>query len=340
MNWRKLLLPLNGPYYFATWLRNKLFDLGILKSSGFEVPTLVVGNLSTGGTGKTPHTEWILESDLAKQPVVLSRGYGRKTKGFLWVETTHSAYEVGDEPLQIKRKFLSIPVAVCEDRVMAIAQIMADYPDTGLVVLDDAYQHRYLRASLAMLITQFNYPYFNDVVLPAGNLREPRSGAKRAKIVVVSKCPKELSPESMDMFRSKLKLDSDQSLYFSQQLIAAPKFLEGTPVEEDFFHRQAFVFSAIAGGDEWASEVLLKFAGKKGSLTYRDHHRFSRFDIQLLLKKTTEQDVILTTEKDAMRLEPFQEMLQKRTVVYFPLRLTFFGKEEVLKQDLISGLKL
>ncbi len=173
MTWRSLLLPFNLPYLLIIRLRNWAFDTGILKATEFDLPILALGNLSTGGTGKTPHTEAILRLLPDTKFVVLSRGYGRKSKGFFWVESDADADQVSDEPLQIKRKFKSIPVAVCEDRVLAVPQILAEYPDTEAILLDDAFQHRYLKAGTYILLTTWDQPYFSDKLLPAGNLREP-----------------------------------------------------------------------------------------------------------------------------------------------------------------------
>ncbi len=328
MQWRRLLLPFSVPYYVITWLRNKGFDKGILKSSGFDVPTLVLGNLSTGGTGKTPHTEWILKQGLVEHVVVLSRGYGRKTKGFRWVETGSTSDEVGDEPLQVKRKFPSIPFAVCEDRVMAIPLIMAEHPETQLIVLDDAFQHRYLQATVQVLLTTQSSPFSRDSLLPAGNLREPKTGSERADVLVVTKCADNLGESEMEDLRKELG-STGQEVYFSSYKTGDPKELNGKKLDRELLRSShAFVFSAIAGGAQWANSYTDRFKTISGSLTYRDHHRFSRHDIKLLLSKLKPGDMVLTTEKDAMRLEAFKTELADVSVVYFPLELDFFGKEE------------
>lgn len=341
MSWRSLLLPFNLPYSAIVRLRNWAFDAGILKATSFDLPIIALGNLSTGGTGKTPHTEAILRLLSDTKFVVLSRGYGRKSKGFLWVASDASADEVGDEPLQIKRKFQGIPVAVCEDRVLAIPQILAEYPDTEAILLDDAFQHRYLKAGTYILLTTWDKPYFSDKLLPAGNLREPKAGSKRADAVIVTKCPQFPNSLEVDKWNKHLGLEANQSLFFSKMQAGQAYHLNGTPLSESELaslqEKEAFTFSAIAGGSTWSKAYAPFFKSLKGELSYRDHHRFSIHDIKLLKSKVQPGQAVLTTEKDAMRLQPWLTELEGIDVIYFALEIAF-SEEEQVKQFLLSRL--
>lgn len=323
-------------------MRNWAFDKGILKSTAFDLPIIALGNLSTGGTGKTPHTEAILRLLPDTKFVVLSRGYGRKSKGFLWVASDADADQVGDEPLQIKRKFTSIPVAVCEDRVLAIPEILAEYPETEAILLDDAFQHRYLKAGTYILLTTWDKPYFSDKLLPAGDLREPKSGARRADAVIVTKCPQYPNSLEIEKWTKHLGIQGEQALFFSKMKAGQAYRLNGEALSEtdiaSLKEKEAFTFSAIAGGASWSKAYKSFFKSLKGELTYRDHHRFSIHDIKLLKSKVQPGQVVLTTEKDAMRLQPWLQELEGIEVVYFTLELAF-SEEEQLKEFLLSRLK-
>ncbi len=190
---RKLLFPLSVIYGLIMRLRNLLYDVGVLKSRSYNLPVICVGNMNTGGTGKTPHIEYLIRS-LKNHPVaVVSRGYGRNTKGLIEVQLQSEASKVGDEPLQIKKKFPSIRCVVCEKRSKAIEYLMSHHPEVEVILLDDAFQHRSVKAGLNILLTQYDDLYVNDLILPAGNLREPASGASRAQIIIVTKSPSTLN---------------------------------------------------------------------------------------------------------------------------------------------------
>ena len=176
-------------YWAGTTVRNIFYDLGVLKSISFEVPILSVGNLAVGGSGKTPLVEFLIRELKNEYHIaILSRGYGRKTRGFLWVETNISPEKTGDEPLQIKTKFNDVAVAVCEDRVAGAKRILAEKPEINLVILDDAFQHRAIKPSLQLLLSVYSKPFFYDLLLPAGRLRERRNGAQRADAIIFTKC--------------------------------------------------------------------------------------------------------------------------------------------------------
>lgn len=216
---RKLiLLPLSKVYGAVTCVRNWLFDINVLRSREFPVPVVVVGNIAVGGTGKTPHTEYIVEHLRHSYHIgVLSRGYKRSTKGFVMAGPESTAREIGDEPYQIYRKYgREVTVAVCEDRCKGISEMLRLDPAINLLVLDDAFQHRYVKPTFSIVLTEYSRPLTSDHLLPYGRLRESAKGLSRADMVVVTKCPPALSPLQYKLFEKELKLFPYQSLYFSK----------------------------------------------------------------------------------------------------------------------------
>ena len=213
---RFILFPIVPIYYLVTWLRNKFYDTGIMSSKSYNIPVICVGNLSTGGTGKTPMIEYLIRLLKDEKPLAtLSRGYKRKTKGFVLADENATADSIGDEPFQFFRKFEHIQVAVDGDRQNGIKQLITSENKPKVILLDDAYQHRKVKAGFNILLTAYNNLYFEDIVLPTGNLREPRSGAKRADIIVVTKCNKDLADTEKSAIANKLKLNKNQKLFFS-----------------------------------------------------------------------------------------------------------------------------
>ncbi len=194
-SFRYILFPFSIIYGFIIWLRNKLFDKKILRSASFNFPLICVGNLAVGGTGKTPMTEYLVDSKKKYTVATLSRGYKRKTKGFAIADENTTALEIGDEPMQIHKKFPEITVAVAEERVVGIPQLLHEKPNTEIIILDDAFQHREVKAGLNILLTDYHNLYTRDFILPAGDLRDVRSSSKRADIIVVTKCKPDLDEE-------------------------------------------------------------------------------------------------------------------------------------------------
>lgn len=334
---RPLLFPFNPLYALAVGIRNKLFDKGILKSIRFETPTLVIGNLSAGGTGKTPHTEYILRLFEEKKTAVISRGYGRKTKGFIWVEVDSNAKDVGDEPLQMKRKFPNIPFAVCEDRVLAVPELINEFPDTELIIFDDAFQHRYLDGKCKVMLSTWQDLFTRDTFLPAGNLRESKNGASRADIILVSKCPENSSQEDVQIIEKEIRKFAQAPIFFSRFVASPPVFPLGENLTEpSISEKDVFIFSAIAGGSQWANAYLPRFKNKVGELCYRDHHAFSIHDIRLLRKKweVAGKPLLLTTEKDWMRIQPFQEEMKEMQLMYYPIEVELLENAPSFKAQL------
>lgn len=315
---RKLLFPFSFLYAFITSIRNKLFDLNIFKSHHFSIPVIVVGNLSTGGTGKSPMIEHLIRLLENKYKIgVVSRGYKRKTKGFLEVFPENSAAEVGDEPLQIKKKFPNATVVVSEKRAIGIEKIK---DKVDLVLLDDAFQHRNVKPSFSILLTTYGKLYADDFVLPMGNLRESKNGAKRADIVIVTKCPLELSEVKKESIRKKLNLKKHQELFFSRISYAAEIKSESRSKPLEFLNDKSFLLvTGIANPKplvRYLEEKNLKFTHR----SFPDHHHFSASDIEDLEKNK----LILTTEKDFVRLSPF---LKEASLFYLPIMSKIIEKE-------------
>lgn len=296
---RTLLFPVVPIYFSVTWLRNVLYDAGIKKSKSYNFPVICVGNISAGGTGKTPMVEYLIRllKD-EKQIATLSRGYGRKTKGFVLANTSASANSIGDEPFQFYNKFKNeIAVAVDENRQRGISKLQSSNKDLELILLDDAYQHRKVKAGFNILLTTYANPYFNDIVLPTGNLREPRTGAKRANLIVVTKCPDNLTDEAKAAIVKNINPEAHQTVFFST--IGYSKTIQSSTKEVDLNSLSNFTLvTGIAN-----AKPLVSFLKNKGlqfsHLEYKDHYHFSKKDVEVIAKN----DCILTTEKDYMRLK-------------------------------------
>ncbi|MBK9077134.1 MAG: tetraacyldisaccharide 4'-kinase [Flavobacteriales bacterium] len=304
---RLLLWPATAVYGGILHLRHALYDRGLLTSTRPTVPTIAVGNLSLGGTGKTPHVELILRSLEGFSPLAtLSRGYGRKGTGFQEVLSDDTAAKSGDEPLQIARKFPQVRVFVGADRVNAVAAITAKVPDVKAVVLDDALQHRSLNAGLNILLTTWTKPFSNDALLPAGTLRDLRGRARAAGMVIVTKCPGPPNAVEQQKWRTRLHLKPEQVLYFSAIAYDAPNWLLPTegyvPVGQGV---SALLFTGIADPDPLAMHARTLW-GRVDHLAFPDHHPFSPSDLRrlagLFSSFAADPKVLVTTEKDAMRL--------------------------------------
>jgi tetraacyldisaccharide 4'-kinase len=300
MKWlRNLGLPVSLLYGWVVWFRNKCYDWGWFSSRKFDVPILCIGNLSTGGSGKTPMAEWFLSRLLPQRRVaVLSRGYKRQTKGFLLVTGEGSAREVGDEPLQIKRKFPGAVVAVDANRQRGI-DTLVELAGPDLILLDDGFQHRKVTPSRSVLLTAYDELYPEEPYLPAGNLRDHRSQADRADLVVVTKCPAPLPGGERERIQRKLGLKKGQELAFASLCYQPVCDQEGRPVaQKDLMEMRFTLVTGIARPGPLL--VFLRDSGIRFEhLAFRDHHAFSPAELERLKQRQP----ILTTEKDAVRLE-------------------------------------
>lgn len=331
-----LLLPLSKIYGFAVGVRNLMFKWHILKQREFPVPVVVVGNISAGGTGKTPHTEYVIDLLRYKYHIgMLSRGYKRKTKGFVLATSRSTPLDIGDEPYQIYQKFgRDISVAVCEDRCTGIEELLRLDPRINLIVLDDAFQHRYVKPTVSIVLTEFNNPVFFDKLLPLGRLREPAKAIYRADMVVVTKCPTQLKAIEYRIFKNNLKLFPYQKLFFSRFNYTSlrPLFPD---IRKDAPHMSwlgpddtVLVLSGIAN----PKPLVRYLKGFKATIkvkVFPDHHNFNRKDLDAITKRFNElegkQKIIVTTEKDAVRLinNPYFPHQLKPYIFYQPIDVTF-----------------
>lgn len=320
---RKFLFPLALPYWIVTTIRNGLYDLGVFKSHSFEVPVIVVGNLSVGGTGKTPMVEYLVRLLSSRYKVaILSRGYRRKSKGYVLADASSTADSLGDEPFQYHSKFPGITVAVDADRVAGIRKLLesAEVPD--VILLDDAYQHRRVRPDFSILLTTYKELYADDYLLPMGNLRESRSGANRSHVVIVTKCPPDLDSLQREAIRKKLALHPKQRLFFTF-IDYDDKVLSETgalPVRTAKNAKKLLV-AGIAKPQPFFD--FLKIDGDE-TLRYPDHHDFSANDLDAIRQKAAGR-IVVTTEKDYVRLK---DKLHDVPLYYLPMQASFVKKKE------------
>ena len=334
-SWRKLLFPFSWIYQGATSLRNKAFDWGVFESKSFGIPIICVGNLSVGGTGKTPMIEWLIRHlSTTMEVAVLSRGYKRNSSGFQLFDSQSSAAQMGDEPFQLAQKYTNITVAVDANRRNGIEQLLLQRPHVQVILLDDAFQHRWVASDLKILLTTYDNPYHKDCVLPSGNLRESQSGAQRADLIVVTKCPKELSSEMQSNFKNQLGLQSHQSCFFATIGYASRLKGENTPLVSDFIKKEFVLVTGIANPSNLI-QYLDSLDAKYTHLLFSDHHNFSKGDIHRILQKAG-QKPILTTEKDAVRL---RSLLSDKSLFELPIETVFLNDSEPLittiKQHLV-----
>lgn len=328
---RKILFPFSLLYAAVTSLRNFLYDKGFKKSTGFNLPIIAVGNLSVGGTGKTPMVEYLIRLLSDKYNLaVLSRGYKRKSKGFYLAKDTTTIEEIGDEPFQYHSKFKNINVAVNANRVEGVETILKALPKTDVVLLDDAFQHRKIKAGFYIMLTAYNDLFYNDWVLPAGNLRECKSGVKRANVVVVTKCPKDLSEQKMLQIKNKIDIDNDK-IFFStiNYHHSVTNNLEEIAVAD---LKNDFIAVAGIAKPEYFYDYLK--CDKNNCLTFPDHHFFSNQDINNILQKANGRKII-TTEKDYMRL---QNLLPKNQLYYLPIEMCFLKDAALFDLEIVKTL--
>lgn len=328
---RKLLFPFALLYGVITAIRNFLFDKGILKSHRFQVPIIAVGNLSVGGTGKTPQIEYLIRILQENYRVAtLSRGYKRKSKGFLLANSNSTVSDLGDESFQYFTKFSLLKVAVDANRVNGINQLLQMKQKPDVILLDDAFQHRHVRAGKYILLTAFDDLYVDDFMLPTGNLREFTSSAKRAEIIIVTKCPSVLSKEEMHSIKLKLKIKKHQQLFFTSIAYADFVCSENEEIAVETIKKLPKLLVAGIAKPKPFYDFLLN--EKDDYLTFSDHHDFSNSDIALIKEKAKDK-IIITTEKDFMRLKG---KIPKDKLYYLPIKSTFIEKESEFIKILLN----
>jgi len=328
---RKILFPFAVLYGFITGIRNFLFDHGILKSYAFDLPIIAVGNLSVGGTGKTPQIEYLIRL-LAKNYNVatLSRGYKRKSEGFILADATSNAEVLGDEPFQFYKKFKNVQVAVDANRKNGIEQLLSQKQKPEVILLDDAYQHRKVKAGFYILLTSYGELYCDDFILPTGNLRESRSGARRANVIVVTKCPSNLSAAEQDSIKNRLKITKNQELYFTSIEYDEFVFSDEEQIKvTDLVGRDKLLLAGIA---KPASFFAYLQAANDVTMDFPDHHHFSEKDI-LDIKNKSLNKIIITTEKDYVRL---QGRLPADQLFYLPIKSQFLTADEKFRKTIMN----
>lgn len=342
------LAPIAFLYGLGVRFRNQLFNWGILPIEQFPVPVICIGNLAAGGTGKTPHTEYLIRLLHRKYTIaILSRGYKRKTKGFLLATPDSTSDQIGDEPFQIKRKYPDILVAVDSDRRNGIRQLL-DLPADNrpqVILLDDGFQHRYVKPSLSIILTDYHRLYYYDKLLPVGYLREPTEAIRRTDIVIVTKCEKDLKPIEYRIIEDDMKLLAHQELFFTGIIYgelrplfpgaASQRVLRDIRRNDD-----VLLISAIASPDPFIREIE-KYSKKVTPAVFPDHHEFTKIDFQkletLFNQMPSSEKLIIATEKDASRLMNNTDLPEKwKEYLYvLPITINFVGKRETLFDEII-----
>lgn len=336
---RVFLYPLSFLYGGVLRFRHWLFDREILKGSSFNFPIICVGNLATGGTGKTPMTEYLVEMLKDHYKIAtLSRGYKRKTTGFAIANEHTTALDIGDEPMQFHEKYPDLAVAVGEERLAAIPQLLQARPETELIILDDAFQHRQVKAGLNILLTDYKNIYSKDFLLPAGNLRDVPAAAKRAEIIVVTKCRSDMDlPEKEKIIKSIRPLPRQQ-VFFAETIYGQPYHLFNKSAAIINRETRALLISGIAN-PVYLQEFLNNHIGGFEMMRFADHHIFSSDDLKQIIKQfenlQAANKMILTTEKDGMRLKKFEKELGDYPVYALPIKHHFLFYEGQKFEELV-----
>lgn len=325
------LLPIAWIYALVVWIRHKMFDAGKLKSRKFAIPTICVGNITVGGTGKTPFVEYLIRLLQPKHELaVVSRGYKRKSKGMQVSSENSTAEVLGDEPYQIFKKFPKTLVVADSNRCRAIDYIEESHKSVSAIILDDAYQHRYVRAGLKILLIDYNRPIKDDYLLPAGNLRDLKSAQKRANIIVVTKCPSDLKPIDFRNLIKDIKPFPYQSLFFATQEYDTPYHcLTGEKVE--LSKEQSLVLFTGIAKPEPLEEYLREQVKELRTLAFADHHNYNQRDNDKIrgeyLKFANDNRWIITTEKDAAKLSAFSDKIKERLII-IPVKVKILNEGE------------
>lgn len=335
------LYPVSLLYGLITGFRNFLYDSGILSSTSFAVPIICVGNITVGGTGKTPHTEYLLtllERDF--KVAVLSRGYKRETSDFRIATPASDVSEIGDEPLQISRKFPDVLVAVDRRRVNGVRKIMEMAPETDVIILDDGFQHRSITPGFSVLLSDYERPFMRDYMLPYGNLREDQSNMRRADIILITKCPKNLSAIQRRLIVKEVGKSAYQNLYFTSLSYKSPRTVfdgknqEPTSLDLSKCAGSGIVLITGIANPKPLKEYLLKFFSEITELTYPDHYSFREKDIDAIAFAFYNLDAVskylITTEKDAIRLREFSNLEEplRSALYYIPVGIHFLNDDK------------
>jgi len=331
------LYPLSLLYGEIVGMRNKAFDKGVLHTTSFAIPTIVVGNLNVGGTGKSPQIEYLIRLLKGTYKIaVLSRGYKRKTKEFQIANKNSTAEQIGDEPMQFYKKFDNITVAVDTNRVNGISQLSLLRPETDVVLLDDAFQHRQVQPGFVILLTSFDSLYIDDLVLPAGNLREKKEGAKRAQIIIVTKCPDSLSEMEQFDIAQRLELELDQTVFFTKIKYQEEIVNESNQIKVNVLKNyKVLLVTGIANPNP-----LTRFLKEKeidfDHMKFSDHHNFSDKDLKRIkdnfIALKADKKIILSTEKDYVR----NFSMGDKNIYYLPIQTEFLDNEKDFNKIILN----
>lgn len=334
------LYPFSALYWIITGIRNFLYDSGLIKVQEFSIPVICVGNISVGGTGKTPHTEYI--ADLLRKDfniAILSRGYKRKSSGFRFADQSSASWDIGDEPLQMHRKLQGVTVAVDSNRVRGVKTILKERPGTGVIILDDGFQHRRINPGFSIILCDYSRPMIKDHLLPYGNLRESIHGMNRADIILITKSPEDISPIQRRIIVKETNKRPYQNLYFTSIRYEKPVnvFTGSEPVrdimDETSAENRGIVLVTGIANPEPLYRYLSKRAGEIIHLSFGDHHRFTEKDIRKITDAwaslNSQDKYLLTTEKDAVRLREFANFAEPiKTFFYFiPVGINFLNDD-------------
>lgn len=338
---RYILFPISLLYGAVIWFRNWLFDIKLLRASTFNFPIICVGNIAVGGTGKTPMVEYLvrlLQQDF--NTATLSRGYKRKTKGFAIADATTTALEIGDEPMQFHKKFPTITVAVGEERIVAIPQLLHDKPATHVIILDDAFQHRQVDAGLNIVLTAYNNLFTRDLMLPAGDLRDVKASMKRADIIIVTKCKSDCSEVEKTAVIKEINPKPNQAVFFTSIAYGNPYHLFTNQPITTIKDTAALLVCGIANPQPLKEFLATQFNNYE-MLTYADHHIFHSEDLAAIKKHFDklpgDNKIILTTEKDAVRLVKFEEQLKDFPLYVLPIEHRFLFNESGSFDQLVTS---
>ena len=334
-----LLYPLSFLYGFYTYFRNFLFDVGIIHSIEYKIPTIGIGNLSTGGTGKSIIVDYLIEKFKRKKNIAtLSRGYNRDTKGFIQASKKSSAYQIGDEPFQFFKKHPEISVVVCENRRKGMDIILKNLPKTELCIWDDIFQHRFVKPGLMILTTTFQYPFYKDKILPVGNLRENKDSFKRADLIVVTKCPIELSESEKRAFLDSLNPTEKQKVFFSSLRYIQTIKSDKDQIDLSILRDNQFILVTGIADSSYLVDFLTNMGLNFNHLKYSDHYNFKKSSIEKI-RGLSFNKYILTTEKDYGRLRP---KITDRDLYYIEVSIKFsnstneYSFDEALEEYLMK----
>ena len=340
-SFRILLFPFSLLYGLVIIIRNFLYDIRILRAAEFNLPIICVGNLALGGTGKSPMVEYLVGLLHNKFKIAtISRGYKRKTKGYALANENSTALEIGDEPMQFHVKFPDVAVAVGEERVVAVPQLLHDRPDTEAIILDDAFQHRAIKAGLNILLTEYSDLFVNDFFFPSGDLRDQKSSSKRADIIIVTKCSPAIDAGERDKIVRQLNLKDSQKIFFTKIAYGTPYHILDRRERIILLNDEILLVYGIAN-----PRPLKQYVSEKASaydeVSFGDHHIFSIDDLREMDRRfqslKTNNKFILTTEKDSVRLLKFREQLTEMPLYVLPVRHDFlFNEGEVFNKTVID----